>query len=78
MPDALIVFSFRDPESEGESSRSARSSPLVFLTAVLALPLGFEGREASSAARRAAFSAFFATASAALDAACSLFRGGES
>jgi hypothetical protein len=61
-------------ESEGESSREARSSvPLDFLGAVFApAPLGFEGKLASSAARRASRSAFLAAASAALAAAASL------
>ena len=46
---------------------------LVFLAAVFEA-LGLEGIEASSAARRAAFSSFLRWASAALSAAASLFQ----
>jgi len=59
-----------------EKEPRAASRPalrLVFLTAVLALPFGLEGREASSSFRRASFSAFLRAASAALAAAASLF-----
>jgi hypothetical protein len=73
MPEALMVGSVR-AVSEGESSREERSSvPLDFLGA--AFPpafLGFEGKLASSAARRASRSDFLAAASAALLAAASL------
>jgi hypothetical protein len=73
MPEALIVGAVRE-ESEGESSREARSRvPLDFLGAVFApVFLGFEDSLASSAARSASRSAFLAAASAALAAAASL------
>ena len=73
MPEALIVGAARE-ESEGESSREARSSvPLDFLGAALApAAFGLEGSLASSSASRASRSAFFAAASAALAAAASL------
>lgn len=55
------------------ASRPERSRPRDFLGAAL-LPLaGLEGREASSSARRASFSAFLRAASAALEAAASLW-----
>jgi len=46
--------------------------PRGFFSALGALPLGFEGSEASSSRRRAAFSAFLRAASAAFSAAASL------
>ena len=74
MPEALRVGAAREEGSEGDWSSEERSRvPLGFLVAVLApAPLGFEGRLASSAARRASRSAFLAAASAALAAAASL------
>lgn len=48
--------------------------PRDFLVAVLVpAPLGLEGRDASSAARRASRSAFLRAASARLDSSVSLF-----
>ena len=74
MPEALRVGAAWEEGSEGDWSSEERSRvPLDFLVAVLApAPLGFEGRLASSAARRASRSAFLAAASAALAAAASL------
>jgi hypothetical protein len=55
---------------------SALSMPRGFFSAFFApAPLGFEGSEASSAARRASFSAFLRAASAAFSAAASLLNG---
>ena len=78
MPEALRVgAALEEKEEEGASRESswARSRPRVFLTAVFALaPLGVARAVASSAARRASFSAFFRAASAFLASASSLCR----
>ena len=61
---------------EEGASRPERSRPLDFLGGGLDLlpAVGLEGREASSSARRASFSAFLRAASSALDLAASLWR----
>ena len=51
---------------------SAESMPRGFFSALGFLPLGFEGREASSSRSSASFSAFLRAASAAFSAAASL------
>jgi len=66
MPEAL-----RAPGLASNVPR-AESMPRGFFSALGALPLGFEGSEASSSRRRAAFSAFLRAASAAFSAAASL------
>jgi len=78
MPEALRADAGLFGLAEGPSpSRAERSRPRDgapdFLTAVFApAPFGLEGWEASSSFKRASFSAFFRTASAALSAAAAL------
>jgi hypothetical protein len=66
IPVALRALGFSN-EPRAESMPRA-----VFFSALGALPLGFEGKEASSSAKRASFSAFLRAASAAFAAAASL------
>lgn len=67
MPDALRVAPLR----LAGSSSCERSRPRDFFAGAFAFPLPFDGREASSAARRASRSAFFRAASAFLASASS-------
>jgi hypothetical protein len=68
IPVALRALGFVSNDAKAESM------PRDFFSALGALPLGFEGSDASSSARRAAFSAFLRSASAAFAAAASLQR----
>lgn len=74
MPEAFRAGAALEEEGASNESSWARSRPRVFLTAVFAFaPLGAARALASSAARRASFSAFFRAASAFLASASSLY-----
>ena len=71
IPVALSAGLALEVDEEGSSSSEDRSSPLVFLTAVLAF-LGVGRASFSSSARRASFSAFLRAASCLFASASSL------
>ena len=71
-----IPVALRAPSSflEEGASRPDRSRPLAFLGGGFLPPVGLVGREASSSARSASFSAFLRAASSALAVAAALER----
>lgn len=76
MPEALSVGACFARASRDGSSSPERSSPRLFLGGVFVFE-ALDGREASSSARRASFSARLRSASAFFAAAASLPDHGE-